>query len=83
MIRDLKSWHLGDTGVLSNVHILSFDFEDKRRLERELDSLMKEYLRGHSKIPALLYLQGIFDLKPGASDFTDRLSVATSGYGLP
>lgn len=83
MIRALKAWHMGDSDVLSRVRVPTIEDEDKRRIGRERDSLIKERQRGRNQVRGLLYLHGIFDLKPGSRDFDGRLAVARTGYGTP
>ncbi len=83
MVRSLKAWDQGDRDAMSWVRVPGVEEEDRKRLMRERDSLIKERVRLGTRIKALLMLHGIFGLHPDRRDFFDQLAAVRTGYGAP
>lgn len=83
MARSLKAWDQGDRDAMSWVRVPGVEEEDRKRLMRERDSLIKERVRLGNRIKALLMLHGIFCLHPDGRNFVDQLATVRTGYGAP
>ena len=87
MVRALLAYDRGDAAVLSRVRVPSVEEEDRKRLLRERQRLVKERTALTNRVLGLLKLHGIFDLHPRArhpkGGFAARLAEARTGYGAP
>ncbi len=83
MVRALLAYDRGDAAVLSRVRVPSVEEEDRKRLLRERQRLVKERTSLTNAIKGLLKLHGIFDLEPRAGDFDAALAAVTTAYGEP
>lgn len=83
MVRALLAYDRGDAAVLSRVRVPSVEEEDRKRLLRERQRLVKERTALTNVIKALLKLHGIFDLEPRADDFDAAFAAVTTACGEP
>ena len=74
MVRALLAHDRGDAAVLSRVRVPSVEEEDRKRLIRERQRLVKERTSLNNSIKGLLKLHGIFDLAPRAKDFEEKFA---------
>ncbi|MCE2519551.1 MAG: IS110 family transposase [Alphaproteobacteria bacterium] len=72
-----------DPVVLSRVRVPSVEEEDRKRLLRERQRLVKERTALTNAIKGLLKLHGIFDLEPRTSVFNVTFAAVTTAYGEP
>ena len=82
-MRALLGYDRGDAAVLSRVRVPSVEGEDRKRLLRERQRLVKERTSLTNAIKALLKLHGIFDLEPRAAGFDVAFAAVTTAYGEP
>ena len=83
MVRALLAYDRGDAAVLSRVRVPSVEEEDRKRLLRERQRLVKERTSLTNAIKGLLKLHGIFDLEPRAADFDAAFAAVTTACGEP
>ena len=83
MVRALLAHDRGDAAVLSRVRVPSVEEEDRKRLLRERQRLVKERTSLTNAIKGLLKLHGIFDLEPRAADFDAAFAAVTTACGEP
>ena len=83
MVRALLAYDRGDAAVLSRVRVPSVEEEDRKRLLRERQRLVKERTALTNAIKGLLKLHGVFDLEPRARDFDAALVAVTTACGEP
>lgn len=87
MVRALLAYDRGDAAVLSRVRVPSVEEEDRKRLLRERQRLVKERTALTNRVLGLLKLHGIFDLHPRArypqGGFAARLAEARTAYRTP
>ena len=83
MVRALLAHDRGDAAVLSRVRVPSVEEEDRKRLLRERQRLVKERTALTNAIKGLLKLHGIFDLEPRAAAFDAAFAAVTTAYGDP
>ena len=83
MVRALLAHDRGDAAVLSRVRVPSVEEEDRKRLLRERQRLVKERTSLTNSIKGLLRLHGIVDLQPRANGFQKKFAEARTAYGLP
>ena len=83
MVRALLAYDRGDAAVLSRVRVPSVEEEDRKRLLRERQRLVKERTALTNAIKGLLKLHGIFDLEPRTGDFDAAFAAVTTAYGEP
>jgi transposase len=83
LLRTLMAWSRGERRVCSMVRPPNPDEEDRRRLSREREALVKERIQHTNRIRGLLAAQGITDLKPLRPDHRARLDGLTTGDGRP
>ncbi len=69
MVRALLAHDRGDAAVLSRVRVRSMEEENRKRLLRERQRLVKERTSLTNSIKGLLRLHGIFDLQPRTNGF--------------
>ncbi|MCY4098118.1 MAG: IS110 family transposase [Rhodospirillales bacterium] len=83
MVRALLAYDRGDAAVLSRVRVPSIEEEDRKRLLRERQRLVKERTALTNTIKGLLKLHGVFGLEPRAHDFDVAFAAATTACGEP
>lgn len=83
LLRALMAWARGERRVCSMVRVPSPEEEDRRRLTRERDTLLKERIQHTNRIKGLLSGQGIRDYDPLARNPVDRLEALRTGDGRP
>ena len=83
MVRALLAYDRGDAAVLSRVRVPSVEEEDRKRLLRERQRLVKERTALTNAIKGLLKLHGIFGLEPRARDFDVAFAAVTTACGEP
>ena len=83
MVRALLAYDRGDAAVLSRVRVPSVEEEDRKRLLRERQRLVKERTALTNAIKGLLKLHGIFGLEPRAGDFDAAFAAVTTACGEP
>ena len=81
MVRALLAHDRGDAAVLSRVRVPSVDEEDRKRLLRERQRLVKERTSLTNSIKALLKLHGLFDLEPRSKGFGAKFAEVKTAYG--
>ena len=83
MVRALLAHDRGDAAVLSRVRVPSVEEEDRKRLHRERQRLVKERTSLTNSIKGLLKLHGIFDVQPRSKDFEAKFADVKTAYGEP
>ena len=83
MVRALLAYDRGDAAVLSRVRVPSVEEEDRKRLLRERQRLVKERTALTNAIKGLLKLHGVFGLEPRAGDFDVAFAAVTTACGKP
>ena len=81
LLRTLMAWARGERRVCSMVRPPSPEEEDRRRLSREREALVKERIQHSNRIKGLLAAQGIADFEPLRPDHRARLDRLTTGDG--
>ena len=81
MVRALKARNQGDRDALSAVRVPTVEEEDRRRLLRERDAVVKQKTACSNRIVGLLRVQGIRDLHPRDRGFLNKLGLARTGDG--
>ena len=81
LLRTLLAWQRGEPRVCSMVRAPSPEEEDRRRLGRERDCLIKERTRLTNRIRGLLAAQGVRDYVPLRRDSGKRLEALSTGDG--
>ena len=81
LLRTLMAWARGERRVCSMVRPPSPEDEDRRRLSREREALVKERIQHSNRIKGLLAAQGIADFEPLRPDHRARLDRLTTGDG--
>lgn len=83
LLRTLMAFLRGEPGVCSMVRAPSPETEDRRRLCRERQTLMKERIEHANRIKGLLFAQGIGQYDPLLKSRRKRLETLTTGDGRP
>ena len=83
MVRALLAYDRGDAAVLSRVRVPSVEEEDRKRLLRERQRLVKERTSLTNAIKGLLKLHGVVGLEPRAGDFDAAFAAVTTACGEP
>jgi transposase len=83
LLRTLMSWARGERRVCSMVRAPSPQAEDRRRLSREREALVKERIQHTNRIKGLLSAQGIADFEPLRPADRARFDALTTGDGQP
>jgi transposase len=81
--RALAAWLRGEPRVCSMVRPLSVEEEDRRRVVREYDALVRERTRETNRIAGLLAAQGIRGYNPLRRDRWRELEKLVTGDGRP
>ncbi|MDE0281506.1 MAG: IS110 family transposase [Gammaproteobacteria bacterium] len=79
MVRALKAWNQGDRDALSAVRVPTVEEEDRRRLLRERDEVVRQRTACSNRIVGLLRVQGIRDLHPREKGFLTKLGCVRTG----
>jgi transposase len=83
LVNTLLRYLRGEPRVCSMVRVPSPEDEDRRRVTRERDRLLKERTAHTNRITGLLHAQGIRDVKPLARGFLLSLHDMRTGDGRP
>jgi transposase len=83
LLRTLLAWLRGEPRVCSMVAVPCPEEEDRRRLSRERDVLLKERIVHTNRIAGLLAAQGIHGYRPLRRDCRTRLLDLKTGDGRP
>src|SRR5271165_720379 len=81
LLRALLAWLRGERRACSMVRPPSVEAEDRRRLSRERDTLVRQRIRETNRIRGLLASQGVADFNPLHRDRRDRLAALVTGDG--
>lgn len=81
LLRTLLAYKRGEPRVCSMVRAPTPEAEDRRRILRERQVLIKERVEHVNRIKGLLFAQGIADYKPLRRDRRKRLAELTTGDG--
>ena len=81
LMRALLAYMRGEPRVCSMVHVPAVEDEDRKRLTRERERLLKEQTAHTNRIKALLHGQGIRDAKPLVRSFLASLADLRTGDG--
>ena len=82
-MRALLAHKRGEPRVCAMVRVPTPEEEDRRRLCRELKSLIGERVRHVNRLKGLFFAQGIGDYEPRRSDRRERLDGLRTGEGRP
>src|SRR5215211_1764730 len=83
LVRTLLAHKRGEPRVCAMVRVPTPEEEDRRRLCRELKSLIGERIRHGNRLKGLFFAQGIGDYEPRRSDRRERLDGLRTGDGRP
>ena len=83
LVRALLAHKRGEPRVCAMVRVPTPEEEDRRRLCRELKSLVGERVRHANRLKGLFFAQGIGDYEPRRSDRRERLDGLRTGDGRP
>jgi transposase len=83
LVRALLAHKRGEPRVCAMVRVPTPEEEDRRRLCRELKSLIGERVRHVNRLKGLFFAQGIGDYEPRRSDRRERLDGLRTGDGRP
>ena len=81
LLRTLMAWARGERRVCSMVRAPSPEEEDRRRLTRERDTLVRERVQHTNRIRGLLSGQGVRGYNPLRRDRFERLEALRTGDG--
>jgi len=81
LVRALLAWLRGESRACSMVRPPSVEAEDRRRLSRERETLVRQRIRESNRIRGLLASQGIADFDPLRRDRRTRLAELVTGDG--
>jgi transposase len=81
LMRAFLAFLRGEPRVCSMLRVPSVEQEDRKRLNRERDRLLKERIAHTNRIKGLLHGQGIRDVKPLARGFLAGLDQLRTGDG--
>jgi transposase len=81
LLRTLLAWKRGEPRVCEMVAPPTPDQEDRRRLSREREILLRERVQHGNRIKGLLMGQGISDYDPLHKDCRNRLAETITGDG--
>jgi len=83
LVRALLAHKRGEPRVCAMVRVPTPEEEDRRRLCRELKSLIGERVRHVNRLKGLFFAQGIGDYEPRRLDRRERLDGLRTGDGRP
>jgi transposase len=81
LVRTLMAWMRGEPRVCAMVRVPTPEEEDRRRVCRELKTLIGERIRHVNRVKGLLFSQGIGGYEPRNKDRRDRLEELRTGDG--
>ncbi len=83
LVRTLMAWKRGEPRVCSMVRAPTPEEEDRRRVCRELKTLIGERIRHVNRLKGLFFSQGIGGYEPRNKDRRERLEDLRTGDGHP
>jgi transposase len=83
LMRALMAHRRGEPLAASMVRVPDVAAEDRKRLTRERERLLRERTQHSNRIKGLLHGQGIRDAKPRKPGFVDGLDAVSTGDGRP
>jgi transposase len=83
LVRTLLAYKRREPRVCAMVKVPTAEEEDRRRLCRELKTLIGERIRHVNRLKGLFFAQGITDYEPRRSDRRERLEGLRTGDGRP
>ena len=83
LVRTLLAYMRGEPRVCAMVRVPTPEEEDRRRLCRELKTLVGERIRHVNRLKGVLFAQGIRDYEPLRPDRRERLEALETGDGRP
>ncbi len=83
LVRTLLAYKRGEPRVCAMVRVPTPEEEDRRRLCRELKTLISERVRHANRIRGVLFTQGVGDYDPRRPDRRARLEALRTGDGRP
>jgi transposase len=83
LVRALLAFKRGEPRVCAMVRVPTPEEEDRRRLCRELKTLIGERIRHANRIKGLLFAQGVTGYEPRLPDRRERLEELKTGDGRP
>lgn len=83
LVRTLMAWKRGEPRVCAMVCVPTPDEEDRRRVRRELKTLIGERIRHVNRLKGLFFAQGIEGYEPRNKDRRERLEALRTGDGRP
>ena len=83
LLRTLLAFKRGEPRVCAMVRVPTPEEEDRRRLCRELKTLVSERVRHANRIRGVLFAQGVTDYDPQRPDRRERLEGLRTGDGRP
>ena len=83
LVRALLAYKRGEPRVCAMVRVPTPEEEDRRRLCRELKTLISERIRHANRLKGVLFAQGISGYEPRRRDRRERLEELKTGDGRP
>ena len=83
LVRTLMAWKRGEPRVCAMVCVPTPEEEDRRRVCRELKTLIGERIRHVNRLKGLFFAQGIEGYEPRNRDRRERLEALRTGDGRP
>ena len=83
LVRALLAYKRGEPRVCAMVRVPTAEEEDRRRLCRELKTLIDERIRHANRLKGVLFAQGIAGYEPRRRDRRERLEELRTGDGRP
>ena len=83
LVRALLAYKRGEPRVCAMVRVPSPEEEDRRRLCRELKTLISERIRHANRLKGVLFAQGVTGYEPRRRDRRERLEELKTGDGRP
>ncbi len=82
-MRTFLAYIRGEPRVCSMLHVPTVEDEDRKRLTRERERLLKERTAHSNRIKGLLHAHGIRDAMPMKRGFIESLATVRTGDGRP
>jgi transposase len=83
LVRALLAYKRGEPRVCAMVRVPTPEEEDRRRLCRELKTLISERIRHANRLKGVLFAQGVIGYEPRRRDRRERLEELKTGDGRP
>lgn len=83
LVRALLAYKRGEPRVCAMIRVPTPEDEDRRRLNRERQTLIAERVEHVNRIKGLLFAQGICDYEPSHCDRRGRFETLQTGDGRP